>query len=1013
MSKISTFFLVLVFLVSAVHMQAQNNAFSVKKKLPGSSAVSPQPIQPLNSAKKAFTSPQLQQSNFQPLQGNFSTMKLDRRIFSNPGFNSNGRLIFVEGSLPSSAKSPGKAISEQQECTEYLTALQQILGISNPSSEFEIVKSEFDEIGMQHIKLEQKFMGIPVYGGEIYLHKRNGNIDIFNGNSFPTPSLNSVVPVIAESFANQQAISDIKTRTTFRDLLPEERTFLKYNSPEAELVVYHKIDLLKSERLTWHLTVRPNLVERWEYFIDAKTGEIIHFYNNTQSDGDVTATGIDLNGVSRSFHAFLQSGTYYLLDMSRPMFIKETGIGTISTYDANNTSTGANFAATRVTSANNTWSAKAISAQYTATATYEYYRITHGWNSINNKGCDIPLIINITNEDGTSMENAFWNGTAAFFGNGGSTFKPLAGGFDVGAHELGHAVVGNSANLEYQGQSGALNESFADISGAMLDRDDWKIGEDVIKTGAAGFPTGALRDMSNPNNGGSGINSPSWQPAHMNEIYKGQDDNGGVHTNSGIPNFAYYKYATQVTSEKAEKVFYRALFNYLTRSSQFIDLRLSVIQAAKDLYGNTAPEVTAAISAFDQVGITDGSATNVQEQLPVNPGSDFILLVNTDPLDPNSLYQSTTTASAFTPLAKTVVNSRPSVMDDGSIAVFIAGDKTMRAINLSSPYPEQVIGPQTIWGNVAVSKDGEQIAAVTTAQDSTIWVYSYKKNDWGYFHLYNPGTQAGIKTDNVLYADALDWTFDGEYIMYDAYNQFNNNSNQPSDYWDVSFIKVWDNATNDWADGSIFKMFTNLPENVSIGNPSFSKNSPYIAAFDYVDNTTAVSNVTIVSVNLETGDVGEVFNNGDILGYPNYSKNDDKIIFNATTETDEVVKEISMQADKIHPTGNAVSLISGAKWGVWYSTGIRTVDVKDLSAKNKILIYPNPTSSEAVIDLSGFNQAGGLIELFDISGKKLTELRYSTLQAEAKIDLSAYQKGFYLLKVSNRESSTTIKVIRK
>ena len=1010
MKKISTFLLMLIFLVSTLHLQGQNNAFSVKKKLPGSAIISPQPIQPLNNAKKANSAPQAQ---FQPLQANFNAMKLDSRIFSNPGFNTNGRLVFVEGSLPSSAKSYGKAIPEQQECAEYLTALQQVLGISDPSSEFEIVKSEYDEIGIQNIKLEQKFMGIPVYGGEIYLHKRNGNIDLFNGNSFPTPSINSVVPLIAESFASLKAISDIKTRTTFRDLLPEEKTFLKYNSPEAELIVYHKNDLLKSEKLTWHLTVRPNLVERWEYFIDAKTGEIIHFYNNTQSDGDVTATGIDLNGVSRSFHAYLKSGTYNLADFSRPMYNAQTQSGMIATYDANNTSTGANFAASMVTSTSlNSWPSRAVSAQYTATATYEYYRLTHGWNSINNKGCDIPLIINITNEDGTSMENAFWNGTAAFFGNGGSTFKPLAGGFDVGAHELGHAVVGNSANLEYQGQSGALNESFADISGAMLDREDWKIGEDVVKSTATAFPSGALRDMSNPHNGGSGISSPAWQPSNMNEIYTGSGDNGGVHTNSGIPNYAYYLFANQVTREKAEKVFYRALFNYLTRSSQFIDLRLSVIQAAKDLYGNAAPEVTAAISAFNQVGITDGSATNVQEQLPVNPGSDYILLVSTDPIDPNTLYRSTTTASTFTPLSKTVVYSRPSIMDDGSNAVFIAGDKTMHAISLSSPFQETVIQHETIWGNVAVSKDGDQLAAVTNKQDSTIWVYSYKKQAWNNFHLYNPGTQTGIKTDNVLYADALEWTFDGEYIMYDAYNQFNNNTGQPTDYWDVSFIKVWDNATNNWADGSIFKMFTNLPENTNIGNPSFAKNSPYIAAFDYIDNSGAVSNVTILSVNLETGDVGEVCNNGKILGYPNYSKNDDKLLFNSSVNSDYAVKAISMQPDKLNPTGIPTTLVTGGKWGVWYSTGIRTLDVKDLDAKNKILVYPNPTSANAVIDLSGFNQANGLIEMFDISGKKLTEVKYSAMQAEAKIDLSAYQKGIYLLKVSNGLSSTTMKVIR-
>lgn len=1007
MKKISAFLFLVAFLNTTLYLHAQNNAFSVKKKQAVSSRAVPQAVLPFNSVKRRIPG---NQPVFQPLQASFNSMKLDRQVFSNPCFNASGSLIFVEGKLPATSKSASISKSEEEECNEYLSALQQAMGISDPSSEFEIVKSSSDELGMQHIKLAQKFKGIPVYGSEIYLHKHMGIIDVFNGNSYPTPQLNSVVPVLAETFAIQSAIAHLLLRTPFRELLPEEKAFLGYSGPETELVIYHKNDRIESEKLTWHITLRPNLVERWEYFIDAQTGGTIHYYNNTQSDGDVTATGLDLNGVSRSFHAYLQSGTYYLLDISRPMYNAQNESGVISTYDAGNTSIGANFSASLVTSSNNTWPAKAVSAHYTASATYEYYKNTHGWNSINNQGCDIPLIINITNEDGSSMENAFWNGVAAFFGNGGSTFKPLAGGFDVGAHELGHAVVGNSANLEYQNQSGALNESFADISGAMLDRDDWKIGEDVIKANVAAFPTGALRDMSNPHNGGSGINSPSWQPAHMNEIYTGQEDNGGVHVNSGIPNLAYYLYANQVSREKAEKVFYRALFNYLTRSSKFIDLRLTVIQSAKDLYGNNSPEVTAAVSAFDQVGITNGSATNVENQLPLNPGIDYILLLNTDPADQNTLYRSATDASVFTPLSATAVNSRPSVIDDGSNALFIAGDKTIHAISLSPSYEENEIQNEPIWGNVAISKGGTMLAAVTFEQDSCIWVYSYTKQQWAKFHLYNPGTQTGIQTDNVLYADALEWTYDGQYIMYDAYNQFNNNSGQPTDYWDVSFLKVWDNAADDWADGSIFKMFTNLPEGVSIGNPSFAKNSPYIAAFDYIDNT--ANEVTILAVNLETGEVGEVFNNGDMLGYPNYSKTDDRLLFNSSVTSGDVVGVIPMQPDKIHPAGDATSLVLGAKWGVWYAQGTRSLGLAEISEKNIIRVYPNPISDKAVIDLSGLNPDEGLIELFDINGRKLLSQTYAANQAKIEIDLSAFDQGVYLLKVIGRKTTATVKVIK-
>ena len=103
-----------------------------------------------------------------------------------------------------------------------------------------------------------------------------------------------------------------------------------------------------------------------------------------------------------------------------------------------------------------------------------------------------------------------------------------------------HGVVEKTANLEYQDESGALNESFADVFGAMIDRDDWKMGEDVMQPGVN--PNNALRDLQDPHNGVSS-NSSWWQPKHTDEQYTQSDDNGGVHINSGIPNHAFYLFA--------------------------------------------------------------------------------------------------------------------------------------------------------------------------------------------------------------------------------------------------------------------------------------------------------------------------------------------------------------------------------------------------------------------------------------------------------------------------------------
>jgi len=151
------------------------------------------------------------------------------------------------------------------------------------------------------------------------------------------------------------------------------------------------------------------------------------------------------------------------------------------------------------------------------------------------------------------------------YGEGDTDFRPLAGALDVSGHEMTHGVVGNSARLEYLGQSGAINESMVDVFGCAMDPADWLIGEDVVLTSA--FPTGALRSISDPHNGG--LNAPGYQPRTMAEYVAGSADSYGVHANSGIPNWAYYKFATAISRAHGEQIWYRALTTYLSKNSQW------------------------------------------------------------------------------------------------------------------------------------------------------------------------------------------------------------------------------------------------------------------------------------------------------------------------------------------------------------------------------------------------------------------------------------------------------------
>jgi len=197
---------------------------------------------------------------------------------------------------------------------------------------------------------------------------------------------------------------------------------------------------------------------------------------------------------------------------------------------------------------------------------------------------------------------------------GGWTWDYTSGALDIVAHELTHGVTDYTSQLEYRGESGALNEAFSDIIGTSVEfffqpegaargQADWLIGEDVVRPGG-------LRSMANPAAYGG--------PDHYSHRFTGSTDNGGVHTNSNIVNQAYFlavvggRNATSGLSvtgvgltnrEQLEKVFYRAFTTMLPAQARFTTARAATIQAARDLYGAGSTVERAVTDAWTAVGV--------------------------------------------------------------------------------------------------------------------------------------------------------------------------------------------------------------------------------------------------------------------------------------------------------------------------------------------------------------------------------------------------------------------------
>ncbi len=953
---------------------------------------------------------------------------------------------------------PSKSMNLQVQ--EYLTANKSVLKLTDPAQELQIKKTETDELGIQHIRLQQQWQGVPVYGAEAILHEKDGQFYLFNGRFFASPKLADVTPGIAAQAAEQLALTAVSNLETVKPLTANDLHLV--NTPQqskAELVIFFQ----NSEpHLAWHVTVVPNIAARYSYFIDAKTGETLsnhteickiagHFHGVGSStvgslqsasaptsltancqlptedflppvDGPATANANDLFGQSKLINTYKVGNTFFFINAIETMFnstqssFPDGGVGVIWTIDAQNTSPeNNNFGAAHITSNNNSWNnPKAVSAHFHAQKAYEYYKNTFGRNSINGQGGNIVSLINVVESDNSQMDNAFWNGQAMFYGNGLDAFTaPLQKALDVSGHEMSHGVIQETANLEYLNESGALNESFADIFGAMIDRDDWKMGEDITSTQF--FPTGALRDLSNPHNGGNSLNDNGWQPAHVNEKYNGSDDNGGVHINSGIVNKAFFLFANNasVGKSKAEQVYYRALNQYLTKSSNFVDCRIAVVQAATDLHGANSAEVNAAKSAFDAVGIGSSGGTTTPPDIQTNPGDDYVAMTdgNSDQL---YIFASNGTA-AFNPLTNISPLSRPSITDNGSAVYYVDQDNKMRVITINwsaGTSTNQIVQDEPIWYNVAVSKDGSRLAALTTDNDDKILIYDFDQAAWKTFRLYNPTTaQGGQDSYNVEFADVLEWDVTGQWVMYDALSKINNGGSD-IEFWDIGFAYVW-NGSN-FGDGYIEKLFSSLPENYSVGNPTFSKNSEYIIAFDYFSDEYEEYN--LVGANIETGDVGTIYDQGAELYWPSYSPDDNRMVFNENlSDGMEVLAFISLANDKINPTGNATSFVEGGRKGVWFANGNRALAANDLVVQNNIRLYPNPVGDGQLnLDFSTKKMGDVQVQVFDLMGRLVLSEKINASAGEnnhrmATMDLVS---GQYFVRISMAEGQATLRFIR-
>jgi len=486
--------------------------------------------------------------------------------------------------------------------------------------------------------------GYPIAGGEYRINYKGSTVISISGKTFLYDQLVDEQTVIAEQIAFDKALKSINAK-----LYAWEAQKTKFNTvqhrPVGELVYLpleqsdHKNVLVLAYK--FDITALEPFSRDYVY-IDAATGLLlkkdpiakhVHASRNRKKTSSQEQTLpsikqrlVEIGNAATRYSGLREINTTFM-DNAYVLFDNSRGVE-ISTVNANRSTSFNNV--TEFEDQDNHWTAEefdnaekdnaALDAHWGVTKTYDYFKDTFNRNSYDNNGANLLSLVHYD----LNYENAAWGGSYMVYGDGNTTFHPLTS-LDVTAHELGHAVCQETADLVYQRESGGLNEGFSDIWAAIVEhkyapeKQAFLIGEEISKRSPF-----FMRSMSNPKQAGDpdtyqGIN---WVAANVDEgciaPIRDANDYCGVHTNSGVLNHWFYilvmgKSGTNdkgntynvsgIGWEDAAQIVYRLETAYLTPYADYWNARNAGIQAAKDLFGEDSPQVIATQNAFYAVGI--------------------------------------------------------------------------------------------------------------------------------------------------------------------------------------------------------------------------------------------------------------------------------------------------------------------------------------------------------------------------------------------------------------------------
>lgn len=506
---------------------------------------------------------------------------------------------------------------------------------------FQAQNMQQDALGQTHVRFQQFYQGIRIWGGEVIMHTQAGKTA-----QPPTAMLKREVRVdIMPKLSTAEVLGLVE-----KDMAPRIPLARK---PISELVIYPETARRQLTRKTLSAGKEPNAqdfvtettgyklayyvhterenpgdTQHIDYLIDAQTGAIIEKWDSLQT-ANATGSGHSQYSGTVQLNTNSLANGFELRDTTRPssgsnvvynLDHATSGTGAIYTDSDNTWGDGANFKEDPEPTTSANGQTAAVDAAYGLQVTWDMYKNVFGRNGIDGLGS--PTYARVHYD--FAYDNAFYSDYCMCITYGDGTKLQTLTALDVAAHEFSHGVCSTSANLIYNKESGGLNEANSDIMGTMAE---------FYARGANGKGN-VIPDTGGNWTHGEQMTTPAY-PLKMRFLYKPSKDgksadawsptlqNLDVHYSSGPMNRAFYFMSqgattsgetsssylpqgmTGIGNDKAAKIWYRALTVYMTSSTDYLGARVANIQAARDLFPLSGSEEVAVWNAFAAINVGD------------------------------------------------------------------------------------------------------------------------------------------------------------------------------------------------------------------------------------------------------------------------------------------------------------------------------------------------------------------------------------------------------------------------